>query len=112
MQKIILNLLLVALIGLVIPACSKKNSTVAQTNKNERVRSQNRGNQPRGGKGERPQFADMLTKMDANKDGKLSQAEAQGRLKDGFSEIDANKDGFITEAEFKNAPRPPRRGRN
>lgn len=58
-----------------------------------------------------PEFSDLLEKMDANEDGKLSQDEVKGRLKEHFSKIDADEDGFISEEEFKNAPRPKRRER-
>jgi hypothetical protein len=59
---------------------------------------------------EKPKFADLLTKMDKDKNGKLSKSEIEGPLKNDFEKIDANKDGFITEAEFKKAgpPKPPR----
>ena len=109
MQKIILNLLIVAILGLLSPACSQKTSSTQQANTTEQARPQRGGERPSG---ERPQFSDLLTKMDSNKDGKLAQSEVQGPLKDGFSNIDANNDGFITQAEFENAPQPPRRGRN
>ncbi|QXP79643.1 MULTISPECIES: EF-hand domain-containing protein [Winogradskyella] len=65
------------------------------------------------GQGERkkPTFAELLKEMDANEDGKLSEAEVKGPLKDGFSDIDTDEDGFISEEEFKNAPKPERKGR-
>lgn len=107
MQKIILNILLVSALGLMFPACSKK--TTDQVNTNEQSRQQRRGNQPRG---ERPQFADLLSQMDSNKDGKLSQAEVNGPLKNDFAKIDKDEDGFISEEEFKSAPPPQRRRRN
>lgn len=58
-----------------------------------------------------PTFSELLEKMDANEDGKLSENEVKGRLKDHFSKVDTDEDGFITEEEFKNAPRPKRRER-
>jgi Ca2+-binding EF-hand superfamily protein len=48
----------------------------------------------------------LLTELDANKDGKLSRAEFGKAWKDQatadekFKPIDANKDGFIVEAEY------------
>jgi hypothetical protein len=107
MQKIILNIMLISVLGLMLPACSKK--TTDQVNANEQPRQQRRGNQQ---KGERPQFADLLLQMDSNKDGKLSKAEVNGPLKNDFSKIDKDTDGFISEAEFKAAPLPQRRRRN
>ena len=53
-----------------------------------------------------PTFAELLSKMDNNKDSKLSEKEVEGPLKNDFSKIDSNKDGFISEAEFKKAPKP------
>lgn len=59
---------------------------------------------------EKPTFAELLTKMDKNKDGKLAESEVEGPLKKDFSVIDTNKDGFITEAEFAKAPHPKKGG--
>ena len=48
-----------------------------------------------------PSFSELLKKLDANEDGKLSESEVDGPLKEQFTEVDANKDGFITEDEMK-----------
>jgi Ca2+-binding EF-hand superfamily protein len=61
---------------------------------------------PQGERKTPPTYAQLLTDMDANKDGKLAQTEVKGPLKDRFVKIDTNEDGLITEEEFKNAPRP------
>jgi len=53
-----------------------------------------------------PTFSELLEKMDENEDGKLSEKEIKGPLKNHFKEIDADEDGFITEEEFKKAPKP------
>ena len=58
-----------------------------------------------------PTFAELLEKMDANEDGKLSKEEVKGPLKDHFDTVDADEDGFITEEELENAPKPKRRER-
>ncbi|RTE52279.1 YHYH protein [Arenibacter aquaticus] len=47
-----------------------------------------------------PNFLNMLEKMDSNEDGKISQSEAKGRLKENFSNRDKNNDGYITEDEM------------
>ncbi|WP_147676862.1 MBL fold metallo-hydrolase [Algibacter pacificus] len=47
-----------------------------------------------------PNFKKMLSRMDTNKDGKISKTEAKGRLKENFDKRDGNKDGFIAETEF------------
>lgn len=56
-----------------------------------------------------PTFEELLEKMDANEDGKLSKKEVKGPLKDDFDTVDADEDGFITEEELKTAPKPKRR---
>lgn len=61
---------------------------------------------------EPPTFKELLEKMDANEDGKLSKTEVKGPLKDHFDEVDTNEDGFITEEELKKAPKPKRKERN
>lgn len=53
-----------------------------------------------------PTFKELIKKMDANEDGKLSKDELKGPLKDNFAKVDANEDGFITEKEFEKAPKP------
>ena len=46
-------------------------------------------------------FNSLLTKMDQNNDGKISKAEAKGKLSDNFEKRDKNSDGYITEDELK-----------
>ncbi len=96
---------------LLLASCSNKNQQ-ADSAENARPRQQNssRSGSQKGKQGP-PNFAELLAKMDANKDGKLAKSEVQGRLKDDFSKVDTNSDGFITEAELKNAPKPERGGR-
>lgn len=53
-----------------------------------------------------PTFKELIEKMDANEDGKLSKDEIKGRLKDHFDKVDTDEDGFITEEEFENMPKP------
>ncbi|MFD1552981.1 EF-hand domain-containing protein [Putridiphycobacter roseus] len=53
-------------------------------------------------------FSELLEKLDANEDGKISKDEVKGRLKDNFDKIDTDKDGFISETEYENAPKPER----
>jgi Ca2+-binding EF-hand superfamily protein len=42
----------------------------------------------------------ILQRMDENKDGKISRAEAKGRIADNFDAIDTNKDGFLDRKEL------------
>ncbi|WP_298534720.1 EF-hand domain-containing protein [uncultured Algibacter sp.] len=65
----------------------------------------------RGERKKRPTFAQLLEKMDANEDGKLSKKEVKGPLKEHFDKVDEDEDGFITEEEFKKAPKPKRKER-
>ncbi|WP_234971636.1 CREC-EF hand family protein [Mesonia phycicola] len=66
----------------------------------------------RGGeRKEPPTFAKLIEEMDANEDGKLSEDEVKGPLKENFSTIDTDEDGFITEKEFEDAPKPERKER-
>ncbi|MBL4605880.1 MAG: YHYH protein [Flavobacteriaceae bacterium] len=53
-----------------------------------------------------PSAKEILKMMDANKDGKISEKEAKGPLKEHFDVIDTNKDGFITKKELEKAPKP------
>lgn len=96
---------------LILGACSQKTSN-ATSDSTPQSKSDNRpDNRPNKPRGERPTFSDLIAKMDQNKDGKLSESEVEGPLKNDFSKIDINNDGFITADEFKNAPTPrPRRG--
>ncbi len=66
--------------------------------------AQSKGERPQ----ERPTYAKLLEKMDANEDGQLSKEEVKGRLKKMFTDIDTDEDGFISEEEFKNMPKPKR----
>nr|WP_299389483.1 EF-hand domain-containing protein [Allomuricauda sp.] len=68
-----------------------------------------------GGQGDRkgpPSFSKLLEKMDENEDGKLSEAEVKGPLKNDFAKIDLNEDGYIDEEEFNKAPKPKKRERS
>lgn len=114
MQKFTLKLVVIGVMIFLFAACSKKTTQTSNSNQGT-VSSRTQQDKPQKGdrpqRGERPQFADLLSRMDANKDGKLAQSELQGRMKENFSKMDSNGDGFISEAEFKNAPRPQRGGR-
>ncbi|MFK8101109.1 MAG: EF-hand domain-containing protein [Saprospiraceae bacterium] len=109
MNKQFVKMILVGMVVVLLAACSKKTAPVTNTD-GTATTEQKRNRTERKGK---PQFSELLTKMDANRDGKLSKAEVQGPLKNDFAKVDTNSDGFITEAEFKQMPtRKPRRQRN
>ncbi len=61
---------------------------------------------------EPPTFKELLEKMDANEDGKLSKKEIKGPIKSDFAKVDTDEDGFISEKEFEKAPKPKRKERN
>ena len=52
-------------------------------------------------KGQKPNSAELLSKMDVNKDGKLSKNETDGPINKDFENIDKNKDGFLTAKELE-----------
>ena len=43
----------------------------------------------------------MLNQMDTDKDGRISKAEATGRLKENFDRADINKDGYLDKDELR-----------
>jgi Ca2+-binding EF-hand superfamily protein len=47
----------------------------------------------------------MLDRFDANKDGKISKQEANGKLAENFDKLDANKDGYLDKDELRRAAR-------
>jgi Ca2+-binding EF-hand superfamily protein len=65
---------------------------------------------PQGERREPPKFSELLEKMDTDEDGKLSESEVKGPLKENFAKVDIDEDGFITQEEFKKAPKPKREG--
>ncbi len=109
-MRIYLTFLSAVALMLVLASCSQKTSTAATTPSSTvtpQADKRGSGDRKRGTRGQ-PKFAEMLTKMDTNKDGKIELAETEGKLKENFTKMDTNQDGFISEEEFKNAPRPKR----
>jgi Ca2+-binding EF-hand superfamily protein len=53
-----------------------------------------------------PSVDEIFSKMDANKDGKLSKEEVRGPLQNDFAKIDTDGDGFISKEELNKAPKP------
>ncbi len=53
----------------------------------------------KGGKGGKGQRAKFMQKMDANADGKIARDEWKGKP-EGFDKLDADKDGLLTQAEL------------
>jgi len=45
----------------------------------------------------------LLEQMDTNKDGKISKAEAKGKLAEFFDQLDTNKDGYLDKEELRRA---------
>ncbi|PQV47803.1 EF hand domain-containing protein [Jejuia pallidilutea] len=73
--------------------------------------TENKNANTQRGQGERPSVAQLITEMDENKDGKLSESEVKGPLQNDFYKIDTNDDGFLSKEELENAPEPERKGR-
>jgi Ca2+-binding EF-hand superfamily protein len=58
-----------------------------------------------------PNLEQLLTRLDKDGDGALSESEAPERMKERFSEIDKDSDGKLSKDELRNAPRPQFRDR-
>jgi len=75
-----------------------------------KIKHQLGGNRPPGGGrpsgGNRPSSDELMSKMDANGDGKLSKSEVRGPLQNDFDQLDLNGDGFLSLTELNNA-KPP-----
>ncbi|MBT8244148.1 MAG: EF-hand domain-containing protein [Winogradskyella sp.] len=80
--------------------------TACSTTQNQRT-EQSQRNQSR----DVPSADQLIAKMDANKDGKLSKSEIKGPLANDFSKVDTNNDGYISKEELEKAPKPLRGGR-
>ena len=84
------------------------SSIIASCKSVDTASSQNR----QGRKGQ-PSVSELISKMDMNKDGKLSKKEVKGPLAQGFDKLDTNGDGFLSKEEIeKGKPsgnRPQRR---
>jgi Ca2+-binding EF-hand superfamily protein len=93
------NIIIAAVVLFGTIGCSSQKTT---TTNDQRQASR------QGQRGERPTTEEMFSKMDANKDGKLSTSEAKGSLQKDFSKIDTDGDGFISKTELENAPKPER----
>ena len=68
-----------------------------------------RTHQPPQGSGKPPSIEKIFEDLDADEDGKISEAEAKGPLKDHFDELDTDSDGSLSKEEIENAPKPERR---
>jgi Ca2+-binding EF-hand superfamily protein len=51
----------------------------------------------------RERVQEVFSRLDTNKDGKISREEARGLIKENFNKIDTNKDGYIEFNELLNA---------
>jgi PBP1b-binding outer membrane lipoprotein LpoB len=90
-------------ITLLLASCSKNATSPSST-------QTNRPNAERAARGGgKPEFKNVLARVDTNNDGKISKSEAKGPLVNAFSKLDADGDGFITEKEFNEAAPPAQR---
>ncbi len=95
MKSNMLKLLIVLMVSSFVSSCKSTNET---TNSNAR----GKGNQGS------PNIDQIFETMDVDKDGKLSETEVKGPLKNDFSKIDTNSDGFLSKEEIEKAPKPNR----
>lgn len=79
-------------------SCKSSSETENQSRNSQRQR------------GGQPNAEQLISEMDADKDGKLSEAEVKGPLKNDFSTIDTDEDGYLSKTEIENAPKPERQG--
>lgn len=56
-----------------------------------------------------PIAVDILNKMDADKDGKLSEKEVKGHLAKDFAKLDTDEDGFLSKEELEKVPKAKRK---
>jgi Ca2+-binding EF-hand superfamily protein len=80
-------------ITLLLAACNKNTTSPNSTNTTPNAERAARS-------GKKPEFKNVLARVDANNDGKISKSEAKGPLVNAFDKLDADGDGFITEKEF------------
>lgn len=64
--------------------------------------------QQNGQRKEPPTVDEIFEQMDKDEDGKLSEKEVKGPIKDDFAKIDTDEDGFLSKEEVKKAPKPER----
>jgi len=91
--------IIITMVCIVLFASCKTSSDVQDQSNNSQRRQ-----------GGQPTVEQLISEMDTNNDGKLSETEVKGPLKDDFSKIDINADGFLSKEELENAPKPERGG--
>ena len=69
--------------------------------------SADKGKRPGG----HPSPEQLMGRLDANKDGKISKDEARGPMSEDFDKLDVDKDGALTSEELSNMKMPPKGGR-
>lgn len=106
-MKKFMFLIALSIMGLSSCKSSKKTVDDSRNPSQSTVNTRNAERQHDGKRGGRDK-GEMFTKLDINKDGRLTKDEVKGPLAERFEAIDTNKDGFISKAEMENAPRPQR----
>lgn len=109
------NLMIAVFVSLLVFGCSSQKTTSnSDDTRGQQARPEGRppgGGQEggqRGGQRGAPSFAQLLTEMDANQDGRLAKSEVKGPILNDFAKIDTDGNGFISKEELENAPRPQR----
>lgn len=103
------NIVMASLVIGLTACASKKNVEISPSDDVVLERKEQKRQRPGGNRSERPEFSDLVAKMDANGDGLISISEAEGPLSEMFTKIDTNKDGNISAEEFSSMA-PPQRG--
>lgn len=112
MQRNLLKTMIIFAVVSLFVACSNKTKTIVATPPVTQQHTPLSDKAPRKGQANkegRPDFAELLRKMDNNQDGKLAKSEVNGPLQQHFAQIDSNQDGYLTAEEFDKAPPPPHR---
>lgn len=90
------NIVKIGVLSFVLAVAVSCSSTSNQGQSGQRPQ------QSQGGQ-DRPSASDLISEMDTDGDGKLSESEVQGPLKNDFSSADTNGDGYLSEDELENA---------
>ena len=94
-------------ITLLLASCNRNTTSPSSTQSAESAKTATPNTERAARSGKKPEFKNVLARVDTNNDGKISKSEAKGPLVDAFSKLDA--DGFITEKEFNEFVPPARK---
>lgn len=102
MKKLLLGTAMAFGLGLLIQPCCGQDTKRQESERSQQSDPRQRFDRMnRGGRGRMnpQQMIERMFQNDQNSDGKLSRDEANGRLLQFFERMDANKDGYVTQEE-------------